>query len=445
MRKEGSSQQKINKLRYDEEKRQKQLAALSAVSPSTAKTAASTVDPMAASKDSPAVPAIKLALKKASITSTKQKAATDAAIKQKKNTTPVVLARIIVPRLLTAALKAEKIIHVVDPKARTTFITAATAEGHQRIIELVKKLEIEAHTFASEQSAFTTMILGGIDSSTPTAEIEDEILALTGIKAEVTDMFGRGRVTEENKKPNPVKICKYRVSATREDMAVIMTAPLFSTSPRSIAKMWEKPHRPEVMQCFNCQRFGHSSRFCMRKARCVRCPQDHARGCCAHTKEVGKAYCVNCKIFDHPANYRQCPFYKAAIASQRLKVERTAAVTAERRRVGAPSQRVTSGLSFASAATGGQIQKQPMPSQMPQPPIPSQQPALTMVSAPILGNSCTSLNIIGTTLFGVPIADFYTQVEPFLDGLLSADTDYLKSVVFINIFAHLRAYTKSNV
>ena len=33
---------------------------------------------------------------------------------------------------------------------------------------------------------------------------------------------------------------------------------------------------PHVMQCFKCQKFGHSARVCTNAIRCLRCPQDHS-------------------------------------------------------------------------------------------------------------------------------------------------------------------------
>ena len=71
---------------------------------------------------------------------------------------------------------------------------------------------------------------------------------------------------------------------------------------------WEKSQnsRP-IRQCFNCQFFGHSSKFCGRPPKCVKCDQQHA------TKDRRKPAgsppkCVNCGD-EHPANYTRCPQY----------------------------------------------------------------------------------------------------------------------------------------
>ena len=72
---------------------------------------------------------------------------------------------------------------------------------------------------------------------------------------------------------------------------------------------WEKfkNSRP-VRQCFNCQSFGHSSNFCGKPPKCVKCDQPHATKDC--TKPVGTPpKCINCSG-DHPANFSGCPRYQ---------------------------------------------------------------------------------------------------------------------------------------
>jgi PAX-interacting protein 1 len=71
---------------------------------------------------------------------------------------------------------------------------------------------------------------------------------------------------------------------------------------------WKKfqNSRP-IRQCFNCQNFGHSSNFCGRSPKCVKCDQQHVSKDC--TKPVGSPpKCVNCGG-EHPANYTGCPQY----------------------------------------------------------------------------------------------------------------------------------------
>jgi hypothetical protein len=71
---------------------------------------------------------------------------------------------------------------------------------------------------------------------------------------------------------------------------------------------WEKYHnsRP-TRQGFNCQSFGHSSNFCGRPPKCVKCYKQHASKDCIKPASVPPK-CTNCGG-EHPANYTGCPQY----------------------------------------------------------------------------------------------------------------------------------------
>jgi hypothetical protein len=81
---------------------------------------------------------------------------------------------------------------------------------------------------------------------------------------------------------------------------------------------WEKyrAKRP-IQQCFNCQKFGHSSAFCGRPANCVKCDQPHQTQSCPKLPSEPPS-CVNCGGA-HPANYSGCPVYKKILESRTRK------------------------------------------------------------------------------------------------------------------------------
>ncbi|GBP88720.1 Probable RNA-directed DNA polymerase from transposon BS [Eumeta japonica] len=71
----------------------------------------------------------------------------------------------------------------------------------------------------------------------------------------------------------------------------------------------ELPHkRSSPGQCHNCQLYGHSSKNCFRKARCVKCLGDHGTAACTRNKETdGAPACVLCNTSGHTANYLGYP------------------------------------------------------------------------------------------------------------------------------------------
>lgn len=67
-----------------------------------------------------------------------------------------------------------------------------------------------------------------------------------------------------------------------------------------------KPKR-SVIQCSNCQEYGHSKNYCHKRARCVKCDGNHSTTKCTKPLNV-PPICVNCKG-QHTANYKGCPVH----------------------------------------------------------------------------------------------------------------------------------------
>ena len=63
-----------------------------------------------------------------------------------------------------------------------------------------------------------------------------------------------------------------------------------------------------VMQCYNCQSFGHSAKTCRSKQKCLICGENHSHKGCP-SRELRKPTCANCKG-PHVASYKGCPEYK---------------------------------------------------------------------------------------------------------------------------------------
>ena len=71
-----------------------------------------------------------------------------------------------------------------------------------------------------------------------------------------------------------------------------------------------------VMQCFNCQSFGHSAKNCRSKQECLMCGESHTHKGCPN-KEARKPKCANCKG-PHVASYKGCPAYKKQAFQQHV-------------------------------------------------------------------------------------------------------------------------------
>ena len=80
-----------------------------------------------------------------------------------------------------------------------------------------------------------------------------------------------------------------------------------------------REYTQEVVQCYNCQNFGHTSKWCRSQPVCVFCAgKGHRvkdRKC-----NTDRAKCHNCKL-NHTASYRGCDKYKKEKAALKLKHE----------------------------------------------------------------------------------------------------------------------------
>ena len=108
-----------------------------------------------------------------------------------------------------------------------------------------------------------------------------------------------------------------------------------------------KERRSAVLQCYNCQGFGHHSRRCRLPPRCVHCAGEHSSREC---KERDSAKCASCGE-DHKAWDRKCPVYLAEAAKPASAGTTKAAVSSAAR------QRGKSYADVASASKPGDLQE----------------------------------------------------------------------------------------
>lgn len=89
---------------------------------------------------------------------------------------------------------------------------------------------------------------------------------------------------------------------------------------------FERRKNNGIVQCKNCQHFGHTAINCARQFRCVKCQLSHGPKECPtdaadrNSPERKTPSCVNCGGLDHPANFRGCPSYKALIQRKQARI-----------------------------------------------------------------------------------------------------------------------------
>ncbi|GBP12561.1 Nucleic-acid-binding protein from transposon X-element [Eumeta japonica] len=114
------------------------------------------------------------------------------------------------------------------------------------------------------------------------------------------------RVTNRNREPLDLVLVSADPSAKDSVKAIFFK---IKTECSLSGIKVELPHkRSSPGQCHNCQLYGHSSKNCFRKARCVKCLGDHGTAACTRNKETdGPPASVLCNTSGHTANYLGCP------------------------------------------------------------------------------------------------------------------------------------------
>jgi len=63
-----------------------------------------------------------------------------------------------------------------------------------------------------------------------------------------------------------------------------------------------------MIQCINCQEYGHSKSYCAHPPRCVRCTANHSTSACTKSKDEPPTCAL--RGVNHTANYRGCQVFK---------------------------------------------------------------------------------------------------------------------------------------
>lgn len=176
-------------------------------------------------------------------------------------------------------------------------VQPSTSDDHRRLSRALREENIAYHTYALEDERLLRVVMKGVPKELPVELIKDDLLTKKYPVREVHRMYnGRTKApydmvlvvldrTPEGKNIFKIKVCS------------------------NLAVAIEQPHKASHPgQCHRCQLYGHSSRFCQAKPRCVKCLGDHSTPNCKREKGcLEPPACVLCGATGHTANYGGCP------------------------------------------------------------------------------------------------------------------------------------------
>jgi len=184
-------------------------------------------------------------------------------------------------------------------KSSTNNLKIQTSDStyYREVIRFLKDREAQYHTYQPQEEKAFRVVVRNLHPSTPTVEVGIAIEEIGFTVRQVSNVLQK---TTKNKLP--IFFVDLEPAEINND--------IFGVTSLLHTKMKiEEPHkRKDVIQCHNCQEYGHTRNYCSYSPRCVRCGGHHPSSSCNKSHE-SPAKCGLCEG-NHPANYKGCHMYK---------------------------------------------------------------------------------------------------------------------------------------
>ena len=195
-------------------------------------------------------------------------------------------------------------------------------EARNHVITQLTRSQINFEQIDTDKDNFEKITIKGLPPSISVDEIKTELASrdypIAHVRQIVKHSVINGKKTSD---PLPVWVLTFTKTNTIQDKLRNLNA-LFHIKIRL-----EKYRGIQgVRQCYNCQGFGHVANLCNKRAKCVRCCENHKLTDCLNTETLK---CANCND-THPASYRQCTSYKQATTAHYNRLQAKTNTTAQR-------------------------------------------------------------------------------------------------------------------
>lgn len=188
-----------------------------------------------------------------------------------------------------------------------------------KVKQTLSNANVTFFTYTPKQRKNQTFLLKGLHQS----EDVDEILAeLKKCDSSELDIIKVSRFTTKRSSANNYLLPIFLVQISPNSQSKYLHQ-IKSINHQLIR--WEKlKKKGGILQCKNCQRFGHAAVNCNMGYRCVKCDKTHQPGECSIVSgnvEKANIFCISCNSFGHPASYKGCPSHKKLIVQMRERLQ----------------------------------------------------------------------------------------------------------------------------
>ncbi|KAL1116643.1 hypothetical protein AAG570_005115 [Ranatra chinensis] len=252
----------------------------------------------------------------------------------------------------------------VRSNGRNTKIIVASRKDYQKVYDLYKERNVQFFSFAFKNDHLKRFVLHDLpETFTP------EVI-LAELKRAIPSITSVSQMTKKLENGSTRKLPLFILTA-KKDVTIQSFSQVRAIFYHEYKVETFRSGGSNVVQCYKCQNFGHTNRFCNMPERCVRCGQAHsAKECketilkCPNCSENHSAGSLNCKV-RHPYIQRNVS-RKSPKKVERVPAATVPPITINKR---APAKKVTEGLSFSEVLGG--TDKSTRPAQVNSPTAPS--------------------------------------------------------------------------
>lgn len=180
-----------------------------------------------------------------------------------------------------------------------------TMDDYRQAAKFLDHHKLGYYTHQPPEERKLKVVLKGIPESVPTQNIVE---ALSDKGYDVHDIHQYKQRDEATSELIPLPVRVIELPKVKKSDEIYRERYILDTRLR--VENYE--HRDGPCQCKNCQRLGHTAKYCRLPPRCVKCAGNHTSKECP-LRPTDKPKCALCGTEGHPANFKGCTVYQKAL------------------------------------------------------------------------------------------------------------------------------------
>lgn len=179
-------------------------------------------------------------------------------------------------------------------------INVSSENDYRSLTSALNEGKFQWHSYENKATRPVKVIVRGLHPTCKTEDIVEELKASGFLIENAVNLMKKVKDNEHvSKVPLPLFMLTF---SNQQDVKSVFAMTHISKTKIKVEAL--KKHKDNIPQCKRCQRYGHTTKFCNRDAKCVKCAGSHLTANCKLPKKITPK-CANCQEA-HPANYRGC-------------------------------------------------------------------------------------------------------------------------------------------